>query len=159
MAVVTGGAQGIGLAVVRKLAEDGARVASWDRAAEQSAATAEGALAVACDVVDYASVEAALARTTQELGQPAILVNSAGIAGPNMALADYPLEEWNRILAVNLTGTFHVNRAVVPGMIAARYGRILNIASVAGKEGNANASAYSASRPASSRSPSRWARS
>ncbi len=146
VAVVTGGAQGIGLAVVRKLVADGARVASWDCLSDQPAAIAEGALAVVCDVTDYDSVEGALARTVEGLGQPAILVNSAGIAGPNMPVAEYPLEDWNRILAVNLTGTFHVNRAVVPGMIAAGYGRILNIASVAGKEGNANASAYSASK-------------
>lgn len=146
VAVVTGGAQGIGLAVVRRLAAAGARVASWDRSAEQPDATAAGALATTCDITDYASVEAALARCIEASGHPSIVVNSAGIAGPNVPVADYPLDDWNRILAVNLTGTFHVNRAVVPGMIAAGYGRILNIASVAGKEGNPNASAYSASK-------------
>ena len=146
VAVVTGGAQGIGLAVLRRLAEGGARIASWDRAAEQPEAAARGAATMECDVADYPSVEAALARTVETLGHPSIVVNSAGIAGPNMPVAEYPLDEWRRILDVNLTGTFHVNRAVVPGMVAAKYGRILNIASVAGKEGNPNASAYSASK-------------
>ena len=148
VAVVTGGAQGIGLAVMRKLIAGGARVASWDANAERNAATAqaEGAVAVTCDVSDYASVEAALAQTVDALGQPAILVNSAGIAGPNVATVDYGLDDWAKIIAVNLTGTFHVNRALVPGMKTAGYGRILNIASVAGKEGNPNACAYSASK-------------
>ncbi|SDZ51059.1 3-oxoacyl-[acyl-carrier protein] reductase [Jannaschia faecimaris] len=148
VAVVTGGAQGIGLAVMRKLIAGGARVASWDANAELNAATAEtlGTLAVTCDVSDYASVEAALAQTTKTLGKPVVLVNSAGIAGPNVPVVDYGLEDWARIIAINLTGTFNVNRALVPGMKAARYGRILNIASIAGKEGNPNACAYSASK-------------
>jgi len=146
VAVVTGGAQGIGLAVVQRLIAAGARVASWDLQADQPAAAAAGAQTFACDVADYASVEAALAQTTQALGSPAIVVNSAGIAGPNMPVADYPLRDWTQIIEINLTGTFHVNRAVVPAMVAAGYGRILNIASVAGKEGNPNASAYSASK-------------
>ncbi|MEO0861402.1 MAG: SDR family NAD(P)-dependent oxidoreductase [Pseudomonadota bacterium] len=148
VAVVTGGAQGIGLAVVQALRDAGARVASWDANADANAqmAAREGVLAVAVDVVDYGSVTAALAQTEAELGGPAILVNSAGIAGPTVPVVDYPLDAWSRILEVNLTGTFHVNRAVVPGMVAGGYGRILNIASVAGKEGNPNASAYSASK-------------
>ncbi|SFI55427.1 SDR family NAD(P)-dependent oxidoreductase [Jannaschia pohangensis] len=146
VAVVTGGAQGIGLAVVLRLMAAGARVASWDRQTDQPAAKAAGASTFACDVADYASVEAALAQTVDALGTPAIVVNSAGIAGPNMPVAEYPLRDWAQIIEVNLTGTFHVNRAVVPGMVAAGYGRILNIASVAGKEGNPNASAYSASK-------------
>lgn len=148
VAVVTGGAQGIGLAVMRKLIAGGARVASWDMNAERNATTAqaEGALAVTCDVSDYASVETALAQTVTALGQPVVLVNSAGIAGPNVPVVDYGLDDWAQIIAINLTGTFHVNRALVPGMKAAGYGRILNIASVAGKEGNPNACAYSASK-------------
>ncbi|TFL19926.1 SDR family NAD(P)-dependent oxidoreductase [Jannaschia formosa] len=147
VAIVTGGAQGIGLAVVTRLLAEGVRVASWDMNPQRNAeAAAEGVLPVTCDVADYASVEAALARTLEALDPPQILVNSAGIAGPNMPVADYGLEDWARIVAVNLTGTFHVNRAVVPGMRAQGYGRILNIASVAGKEGNPNACAYSASK-------------
>ncbi|CTQ48825.1 SDR family NAD(P)-dependent oxidoreductase [Jannaschia donghaensis] len=148
VAVVTGGAQGIGLAVMRKLIASGARVASWDANPDRNTTTcdAEGALAVTCDVSDYTSVEAALDSTVKALGQPVVLVNSAGIAGPNVPVADYGLDDWARIIAINLTGTFHVNRALVPGMKTARYGRILNIASVAGKEGNPNACAYSASK-------------
>ncbi|MDB2407237.1 SDR family oxidoreductase [Jannaschia sp.] len=147
VAVVTGAAQGIGLAVVKRLKAEGVRVAAWDMSPERNeAAATEGVVPMTCDVADYASVEAALARTTEALGVPAILVNSAGIAGPNMPVAEYGLEDWERIVAVNLTGTFHVNRAVIPGMRAAGYGRILNIASVAGKEGNPNACAYSASK-------------
>ncbi|MCK0167408.1 SDR family oxidoreductase [Jannaschia sp. S6380] len=148
IAVVTGGAQGIGLAVLRKLVAAGARVASWDAnaALNETVMAGEDALALPCDVSDFASVQAALDATVDRLGPPAILVNSAGIAGPNMPVADYPPEYWARIVAVNLTGTFHVNRAVVPGMHEAGYGRILNIASIAGKEGNPNACAYSASK-------------
>ncbi len=143
VAVVTGGAQGIGLAVARTLAAQGARIASWD---VQPGHPDADTLAVECDVSDPASVEAALVRTTDALGAPQIVVNSAGIAGPNMPVADYAVEDWTHIITVNLTGTFLVNRAVVPGMVAQGYGRILNIASVAGKEGNPNACAYSASK-------------
>ncbi|MGB3406594.1 MAG: SDR family NAD(P)-dependent oxidoreductase [Jannaschia sp.] len=149
VAVVTGGAQGIGLAVIKRLLAEGVRVASWDASPERNAATVatlEGAIAVTCDVSDYPSVEAALAETVSTLGAPSIVVNSAGIAGPNVPVVDYGLEDWAQIISINLTGTFHVNRAVVPGMQAAGYGRILNIASVAGKEGNPNACAYSASK-------------
>ncbi|CTQ32051.1 SDR family NAD(P)-dependent oxidoreductase [Jannaschia rubra] len=148
VAIVTGGAQGIGLAVLRRLIADGARVASWDTNPDRNEAMAasEGATAIACDVSDAASVDDAMARTVAMLGAPAILVNSAGIAGPNAPVADYPLDDWTRILAVNLTGTFLVNRAVVPHMRDAGYGRILNVASIAGKEGNPNACAYSASK-------------
>lgn len=148
VAIVTGGAQGIGLAVLRRLVASGARVVSWDanRERNEAAMAREDAAAIACDVADYASVERALKETTRRLGPPSILVHSAGIAGPNHPVADYPIDDWARILAVNLSGTFHVNRAVVPAMQAAGYGRILNIASVAGKEGNPNACAYSASK-------------
>ncbi|GIT90012.1 short-chain dehydrogenase/reductase SDR [Jannaschia pagri] len=148
VAVVTGGAQGIGLAVAQRLAGLGVRVASWDLGTGNADAMAqvEGAIAVPCDIADYASVTAALAETIERLEPPAIVVNSAGVAGPNAPVKDYGLEDWSRIVAINLTGTFHVNRAVIPGMQAAGYGRILNIASIAGKEGNPNACAYSASK-------------
>ena len=144
-AIVTGGAQGIGAAVAARLAAAGAGVAIWDVNAAP-AALPEGARAFACDVTSEVSVADALAATTDALGPPAILVNSAGIAGPNAPVADYALADWSRILRVNLTGTFLTNRAVVPPMVAAGYGRILNIASVAGKEGNPNACAYSAAK-------------
>jgi 3-oxoacyl-[acyl-carrier protein] reductase len=149
-AVVTGGAQGIGRAVAERLAEGGARVAIWDRDGDLATKTAEelgnGALAQAVDIADWASVEAATAATANAVGDIAILVNSAGIAGSNGPLAEYPVDEFRAITEINLLGTFHVNRAIVPPMIAAGYGRIVNIASVAGKEGNPNASAYSASK-------------
>ena len=149
-AVVTGGGQGIGLAVVKRLLASGARVASWDMNAEgnKAAMTALGgqSLAVECDVSDYASVQAALAATENGLGPVDVVVNSAGIAGPNATVEDYDNAMFVRIVAINLTGTYFVNKAVVTGMKARNYGRILNIASVAGKEGNPNASAYSASK-------------
>jgi len=140
-AVVTGGAQGIGLAVAARLQASGAQVAVWDMQ------PAEGAdFATACDISDANSVQQALAGTEQALGTVDILVNSAGVAGPNMPIPDYPDEAWAQIMAVNLTGTFNTNKAVIPGMRARNYGRILNIASIAGKEGNPNACAYSASK-------------
>jgi len=149
-AVVTGGAQGIGYAVAERLTELGAKVAIWDMdgaLAEKSAAVI-GGLAVQTDITDLANVEAALARTEEGLGPVSIAVNSAGIAGPNMPVTDYPEDEWRRIMDINLNGTFFVNRAIIPGMKERNYGRVVNIASVAGKEGNPNASAYSASKAA-----------
>lgn len=149
-AIVTGGAQGIGRAVAEILVAKGTRVALWDRDIElaESAAQELGGDSFACavDVSDWASVEAAMEKTLSIAGSVTILVNSAGIAGSNAPLADYSVEEFKMITEVNLLGTFHVNKAVVPTMTEANYGRIVNIASVAGKEGNPNASAYSASK-------------
>lgn len=143
-AVVTGGSQGIGLAVAKRLAASGARVAVWDLNA--GTASVGGAVAIRADVADAASVAAAMAQTEAALGHVDILVNSAGIAGPNHRLTDYPDADWRRVVEINLIGTFNVNKAIVPGMEARNYGRIVNIASIAGKEGNPNASAYSASK-------------
>jgi 3-oxoacyl-[acyl-carrier protein] reductase len=134
-AVVTGGAQGIGAAIVERLRASGARVQIWDL---------DGTPKV--DVSDPSSVESAVRRTLQELGKIDVLVNNAGIAGKNASTVDYPIEEWERVLRVNLTSQFLCCRAVAPHMAKARYGRIVNIASVAGKEGNPNAAAYSASK-------------
>jgi len=149
-AVVTGGAQGIGSAVAERLSKAGARVALWDMdealASTRAAELGNGAIAVAADIADWSGVERAYATTVEAFGHVDILVNSAGIAGSNAPLADYPVEEFKRVIDINLVGTFHVNRAVVPGMRERGYGRIVNIASVAGKEGNPNASAYSASK-------------
>jgi len=152
VAVVTGGAQGIGLAVVERLLAGRAAVAIWDRD-PQALHDATAALAgqgrvhtVVVDITDLASVQAAHADTAAALGPVAILVNSAGIAGANAPLADYPQEEWQEVININLNGTFHVNQTLVKGMIERGYGRIVNIASIAGKEGNPNASAYSASK-------------
>lgn len=149
-AIVTGGAQGIGRAVADRLAAEGARLAIWDRDIDLARAAAaeigEDAFACAVDVANWDSVSAAMELTLQTAGRADILVNSAGVAGSNGPLADYPVEEFRSITEINLLGTFHVNRAVVPTMTARGYGRIVNIASVAGKEGNPNASAYSASK-------------
>ena len=152
IAVVTGGAQGIGRAIVERLLDSGAAVAIWDRdlaLAERTAAelVARGKLEVfAADVTDLAAVERARDETVAALGRIDILVNNAGIAGPNRTTWEYPPEAWDEVIAVNLTGPFYCCRAVVPGMIARNYGRIVNIASIAGKEGNPNAPAYSASK-------------
>jgi 3-oxoacyl-[acyl-carrier protein] reductase len=134
-AVVTGGMQGIGAAIVRRLNDSGAKVAVWDL---------DGSPKV--DVSDASSIENALKRGLSEFGKIDILVNNAGIAGKNAQTVDYPIEEWERVLRVNLTSQFLTCRAVAPHMVKARYGRIVNIASIAGKEGNPNAVAYSASK-------------
>ncbi|WP_027164365.1 SDR family NAD(P)-dependent oxidoreductase [Mesorhizobium sp. WSM3224] len=150
VAVVTGGAQGLGLAFARRMIASGARVSLWDmNQAGLEAAVGElgdAARAVLVDITDAEAVLAAHARTESEIGGVSILVNSAGIAGPNHTLDAYPLDAWRRVIDINLNGTFHVNRAVVPAMKTRNYGRIVNIASIAGKEGNPNASAYSASK-------------
>ena len=151
VAVITGGAQGIGHAVARELSAHGARVVSWDLDPENDRAMKDlsaDALAIHCDIADNASVEAAYAQTCEQAEAPVILVNSAGIAGPNAVVEDYDIDAWHKVVDINLNGTFYTNRAVVPGMKARGYGRILNIASIAGKEGNPNASAYSASKAA-----------
>jgi len=151
-AVVTGGAAGIGLAVAARLAASGARVSLWDRdaaALSQAAGTlSDGAHIEALDVADDAAVARAASATAAALGRIDVLVCSAGITGPNVPLADYPVAEWKRVFDVNVHGLFLCNRAVVPVMKTGGYGRIVNIASVAGKEGNPNASAYSASKAA-----------
>jgi NAD(P)-dependent dehydrogenase (short-subunit alcohol dehydrogenase family) len=134
-AIVTGGAQGIGAAIVRRLEQSGAKVRVWDLDATPRV-----------DVSDPASVESAVTRSLAELGKIDVLVNNAGIAGRNTPTVDYPVEEWERVLRVNLTSQFLCCRAVAPHMVKAGYGRIVNIASVAGKEGNPNAVAYSASK-------------
>jgi len=151
-AVVTGGAQGIGLAVVERLLASGARVASWDMNADQNAKSikalnaGDNTVAVQADISDWSAVQTALGETENALGPVDIVINSAGLAGPNATVEDYDIDTFAQICAVNLNGTFHVNKAVVPGMRARNYGRIVNIASIAGKEGNPNASAYSASK-------------
>ena len=151
-AIVTGGAQGIGGAVASHLAQAGVRVAIWDTdeslATETARQIGNDAVAVACDIADWDSVTSAYQSTMKSFESVDILVNSAGIAGSNRPLSDYPVDEFKRIVEINLYGTFHVNRVVVPAMREKQYGRIVNIASVAGKEGNPNASAYSASKAA-----------
>jgi 3-oxoacyl-[acyl-carrier protein] reductase len=151
-AVVTGGARGIGLAIAARLLESGARVALWDRdaaALKEGAASLKGADAVTTtvtDVTDEASVNSAAAVARARFGKIDILVNNAGITGGNAKSWDLAPTDWRQVLEVNLTGPFLCCRAIVPGMIAAKYGRIVNIASIAGKEGNPNAAHYSASK-------------
>lgn len=151
-AVVTGAAQGIGRAIASRLLQSGAVVSLWDQDATLVQSTAKEldaqgrAFPVAVDVQDYTSIETALTQSVSELGPVSIQVNNAGIAGPNAPTWEYPLEEWRRVLSIDLDGVFYCCRAVVPSMIEAGYGRIVNTASIAGKEGNPNASAYSAAK-------------
>jgi 3-oxoacyl-[acyl-carrier protein] reductase len=151
-AVITGGASGIGLAVAERIVQEGGRVAIWDvdgmRADEAIQRLGEAAIAVRLDITDWTEVERAAGETAGKLGGIDILVASAGITGPNATLADYPPESWRQVFDVNLHGLFHCNKAAVPFLLRADHGRIVNVASVAGKEGNPNASAYSASKAA-----------
>ena len=151
-AVITGGAAGIGLAIAQRLAASGARLALWDRDAAAleaaKAALPSGAIAHALDVADGDAVERAASAAASALGRIDVLVCSAGITGPNVTTWDYPPDAWRKVMDVNVNGLFYCNRAVVPIMLKNDYGRIVNIASVAGKEGNPNASAYSTSKAA-----------
>ena len=152
IAVVTGGAQGIGRAIAERFVASGAKLVLWDRDKALAETCAKqlgkGTLAISVDVTDEASVGKALDATVKAFGRIDILVNNAGIAGANAKTWEYPLAEWRAVMRVNLDGPFLCAKAVAPGMIAQNYGRIVNIASIAGKEGNPNASAYSASKAA-----------
>jgi len=152
VAVVSGGATGIGFAIAQRLKASGGRVSLWDRdaaALERAAATLGQDTDVRkVDVADADGVAGAARATAAALGRIDALVCSAGITGPNTTTWEYPVDAWRQVIDVNLNGVFHCNRSVVPVMLAQDYGRIVNIASVAGKEGNPNASAYSASKAA-----------
>jgi NAD(P)-dependent dehydrogenase (short-subunit alcohol dehydrogenase family) len=149
-AVVTGAASGLGFAIAERLVASGAVVLIWDIDGEAgtNAAKKLGGRSVIADVSDPNSVTAAVQASLALTPTIDILVNNAGITGPNVKLWDYPIADWNRVFAVNVHGVFHCCRAVVPQMRQQNYGRIVNIASVAGKDGNPNASAYSASKAA-----------
>ncbi|MDI1236136.1 MAG: SDR family NAD(P)-dependent oxidoreductase [Polaromonas sp.] len=151
-AVVTGGATGLGYAIAQRLIQSGGSVTLWDRdeAAAKQAAVALGprASAVAVDVSQHVSVQAAVQATLLIAPRVDALVNSAGVTGPNVKLWDYPVDAWEQVMAVNLNGLFLCCREWAPHLRANNYGRIVNIASVAGKDGNPNASAYSASKAA-----------
>lgn len=151
-AIVTGGAQGTGRAICENLAQQGAGVAIWDSDLDHAVRTAEEltgkhpVVAVRADVTDRDSVEQAMSETLRNFPSIEILINNAGIAGPTTPTWEYPGEHWDRVLAVNLTGPFNCCQVVVPHMRERGYGRIVNIASIAGKEGNPGAPAYSASK-------------
>ena len=151
-AIVTGGARGIGLAVAERMLASGAEVALWDTdepALDAAAKRLAGKGSVHVSVVDVssaASVTAGAQAAIGQMGQIDVLVNNAGITGPNVTVWDYPPDEWRKVLDVDLTGPFLCCRAVVPRMLEKDYGRIVNVASIAGKEGNPNASAYSAAK-------------
>ena len=134
-AVVTGGQVGIGAAIVKRLEASGAKVAVWDL---------NGADKV--DVANLASVEKAAERTLKQLGRIDVFINNAGIAGPSVPVVDYPVEDWKKVIDIDLHGPYYCCRTIVPHMVKAGYGRIVNIASIAGKEGNPNAAAYAAAK-------------
>jgi NAD(P)-dependent dehydrogenase (short-subunit alcohol dehydrogenase family) len=134
-AVVTGGMIGIGAALVKRLEASGAKVAIWDVNGPEKV-----------DVTDQDSIDRALRKTVASFGKIDVLVNNAGIAGPTMPVVEYPVADWKRVIDIDLHGPFLVSRAVVPHMTKAGYGRIVNIASIAGKEGNPNAAAYAAAK-------------
>ncbi|MFO1320260.1 MAG: SDR family NAD(P)-dependent oxidoreductase [Burkholderiales bacterium] len=150
-AIVTGGASGIGLAIVQRLAASGANVSIWDM---NDAAMAEAAKSVSgvkvhtakVDVTRFEQVESAFAATVQAFGKVDAMVNSAGVAGKNATVVDYPVDEWLRVFDINMNGVFYCCKVAGKHMAANNYGRIVNIASIAGKEGNPTASAYSASK-------------
>jgi 2-dehydro-3-deoxy-L-rhamnonate dehydrogenase (NAD+) len=152
VAVITGGGSGIGRACALRLAGDGARVAILDR--DETAATTvaaevgESAIATVADVSDSAQVDAAVADAERRLGPVDVLVCSAGVGGDSLRTVDVSDAEWRRVFAINSDGVFYCNRAVLPGMMQRGYGRIVNVASIAGKEGNPMAAAYSASKAA-----------
>jgi 2-dehydro-3-deoxy-L-rhamnonate dehydrogenase (NAD+) len=151
-AIVTGAAQGIGLSIARRLLASGATVSMWDRDASQLALAVEkigSSKTVSHEIVDVSepeSVAAATSATIQKCSKIDILVANAGIAGPIHKSWEYPIDAWKQVIDINLTGIFLCCRAIVPYMLQQNYGRIVNVASIAGKEGNANASAYSASK-------------
>jgi 2-dehydro-3-deoxy-L-rhamnonate dehydrogenase (NAD+) len=148
-AVVTGAAQGFGLAITDRLLASGAKVSMWDIDGDELAGAAgsrDGATAVQGDVTDPTSIEAGLKTSRAANGPVDILVNNAGIAGPTVPVAEYPIADWKRVIELDLNAVFYCAQAVVPEMIERNYGRIVSIASIAGKEGNPNAAAYSAAK-------------
>jgi len=149
-AVVTGGAQGIGLAIAKRLSASGAKLRIWDRdeklLAKSVASLGASATGDVLDVTDYTAIERATHSALETLGRIDVFVNNAGIAGMTKPVTEYPIEEWKRVVDIDLNGPFLCCRAVVPHMTRTGYGRIVNVASIAGKEGNPNAAAYAAAK-------------
>ena len=148
-AIVTGGARGIGLGIAQRLAAEGCRVALWDRQFDKFDTAAKGLSPASMhlvNVADYGQVEKAFADTEKAIGAIDILINNAGINGPVAPVWEYPLEAWDRVLAVDLTGVFYCSRVAIPHMRARSYGRIINVASIAGKEGNQGIAAYASAK-------------
>lgn len=150
VAIITGGAQGFGLATAKRFIASGAKVSIWDRDGDSLTRAMQLLGGVVdtqvVDVTDLDRLTAAHSDVERHVGPVSILVNSAGIAGNNAPLEEYEVAEWHKVVEINLTGTFYANRVVLGGMKARNYGRIVNIASVAGKEGNPNAAAYAAAK-------------
>mgnify|MGYP005655245505 FL=1 len=147
VAIVTGGAQGFGLAITKRFIESGARVLIWDNDTEYlNKVDLKNTQKIEVDVSNYKSVENAFAESLTHENKIDILINNAGIAGPNFKTWDYPLEEWQKVIDIDLTGVFYCCKTIVPHFIKNNYGRIVNISSIAGKEGNPNAMPYSAAK-------------
>ena len=151
VAIITGGAQGFGLAISKRIIESGGKVVIWDidEIAVEAALKEINSNDLSfkkVDVTNFEAIEKALLETENELGKIDLFVNNAGITGMNAKVWDYPLEEWKKVIELDLNSTFYCCKAVVPHMIKNNYGRIVNIASIAGKEGNPNASAYSTAK-------------
>ena len=147
VAIVTGGAQGFGLAITKRFIESGARVLIWDKDTEYlNKVDLKNTQKIEVDVSNYKSVENAFAESLTHENRIDILINNAGIAGPNFKTWDYPLEEWQKVIDIDLTGVFYCCKTIVPHFIKNNYGRIVNISSIAGKEGNPNAMPYSAAK-------------
>ena len=147
VAIVTGGAQGFGLAITKRFIESGARVLIWDKDTEYlNKVDLKNTRKIEVDVSNYKSVENAFTESLTYENKIDILVNNAGIAGPNFKTWDYPLEEWQKVIDIDLSGVFYCCKTIVPHFIKHNYGRIVNISSIAGKEGNPNAMPYSAAK-------------
>ena len=147
VAIVTGGAQGFGLAITKRFIESGAKVLIWDKDTEYlNKVDLKNTQTIEVDVSNYKSVENAFAESLTHENKIDILINNAGIAGPNFKTWDYPLEEWQKVIDIDLTGVFYCCKTIVPHFIKNNYGRIVNISSIAGKEGNPNAMPYSAAK-------------
>ena len=147
-AIITGGAQGFGYSMVERFSQSGAKVVIWDKDQEliDSLDLPKNVIAVQTDVTSYDSVENSIKQTLEKNNTIDILVNNAGIAGPSFKTWEYPIDQWQNVVDIDLTGVFYCCRAVTPHMINNNYGRIVNIASIAGKEGNPNAMPYSAAK-------------